>query len=322
MCQWWQKTEDICFSFHAIPNFQLYIQYNLNNFFILSIIKPFPPCLVQVYPKICKSKVIDSLINQFSQRNNYLFQKGNTDKQLETNLECVKSKERLKSKKKKTEKIITTANNNKTEDTGERKSEKDSETNISKNKSSEKGISHEVEPINTPNSQENIENSDTERGKDVTLQNQEKTFTQSSTEKHISHDTRASNSKISGNKKSVIILSDSMTKLLNGWEITQKIQSSCKIYVKTFSGATVSCMEDYMKPSLRNLPDYFILHAGTNDPSSEKCFMEIAESIINLACRLKNEIHDVIVLTIILRTDDKKLNEKGMELKFTIKRTN
>ena len=113
-----------------------------------------------------------------------------------------------------------------------------------------------------------------------------------------------------------------MTKLLIGWEMAKRIQSNCKIYVKTFSGATVSCMEDYMKPSLRNLPDYFILHAGTNDPSSEKCFMEIAESIINLACRLKNEIHDVIVLTIILRTDDKKLNEKGMELKFTIKRTN
>ena len=80
------------------------------------------------------------------------------------NLESVKSKE--------TEKIITTANNSKTKDTGEKKSEKDSETNISNNKSSEEDIFHEVEPINTPNSQENIENSDAEREKDVTLQNQ------------------------------------------------------------------------------------------------------------------------------------------------------
>ena len=79
------------------------------------------------------------------------------------NLESVKSKE--------TEKIITTANNSKTKDTGEKKSEKDSETNISNNKSSEEDIFHEVEPINTPNSQENIENSDAEREKDVTLQN-------------------------------------------------------------------------------------------------------------------------------------------------------
>ena len=142
-----------------------------------------------------------------SKQNNYILQKRNTDKKLETNLESVKSKkESVKSKE--TEKIIITANNNKTEDTGERKSEKDSETSISNNKSSQKDISHEFGPTNTSNSQENIENNDTERGKDVTLQNQEisieKNGTPISTEKHISHDTRANNSKISGNKKSVV----------------------------------------------------------------------------------------------------------------------
>ena len=89
--------------------------------------------------------------------------------------------------------------------------------------------------------------------------------------------------------------------------------------MKTFSGATVSCVEDYMKPSLRNPPDHFILHVGTNDLSSEKCSMKIAESIINLSCRLKNKIHDVSVSTIILRTDDKKLNEKEMEVNLHLK---
>ena len=101
--------------------------------------------------------------------------------------------------------------------------------------------------------------------------------------------------------------------------MAKKIQSNCKIYVKTFSGATVSCMEDYMKPSLRNPPDHFILHVETNDLNSEKCAMEIAESIINLACRLKNEIHDVSVSTFILRLDDKKLNEKEMEVNLHLK---
>ena len=47
-----------------------------------------------------------------------------------------------------------------------------------------------------------------------------KKFTQSSTDKHTSHDTRANNCKRSGNKKSVIILGDSMNKLLNGWQMT------------------------------------------------------------------------------------------------------
>ena len=102
-----------------------------------------------------KYKVIDSLINQFSQQNSYLFQKRNTDDQLETNLERVKSKE--------TEKIITSANSNKTEDTGGRKSEKNSETNISNNKNSEQDISHEVKLNNASNSQDNIENNDIEK---------------------------------------------------------------------------------------------------------------------------------------------------------------
>ena len=83
-----------------------------------------------------------------SKQNNYLFEKRNTDNQLETNLESVKSKEESE-KSKETEKIIITANNNKMEDNGERKSEKDSETSISNNKIIQKDISHEVEPTNS-----------------------------------------------------------------------------------------------------------------------------------------------------------------------------
>ena len=53
-----------------------------------------------------KNKVIVSLINQFSQQNNYLFKKRNTDSQLDADLESVKSKESVKNKKR--EKIKTT----------------------------------------------------------------------------------------------------------------------------------------------------------------------------------------------------------------------
>ena len=66
-------------------------------------------------------------------------------------------------------------------------------------------------------------------------------------------------------------------------------------------------------------PDHFILHVGTNDLSSKKSSMEIAESIINMACQLKNEIHDVSVSTIILRTDDKNWNENGMTVNLCLK---
>ena len=117
----------------------------------------------------------------------------------------------------------------------------------------------------------------------------------------------------------MVILDDSITKLLNGWEMTKRIQSDCKIYVKSFSGATVSCMEDYMKPSIKNSPDHFILHVGTNDLYSENSSMEMAESIANKAFRLKNEMHDVGVSIIVLRTHDKKLNEKGMRVNLHLK---
>ena len=101
--------------------------------------------------------------------------------------------------------------------------------------------------------------------------------------------------------------------------MAKRIQFNCKIYVKIFSGAVVSCIEDYMKPFLRKPPHHFILHVGTNDLSSEKSYMETAELIINLAYRLKNEMHGVIISTLILRNDDNKLNEKRMKVNLHLK---
>ena len=73
----------------------------------------------------------------------------------------------------------------------------------------------------------------------------------------------------------------------------------------------------YMKKCDKNKELSYIMYLDTNNLYGQN--MEIAESIINLACRLKNEIHDVSVSTIILRTDDKKLNEKGMEVNLHLK---
>ena len=39
--------------------------------------------------------------------------------------------------------------------------------------------------------------------------------------------------------------------------------------METISGATVSCVDDYMKPFLKNPPDHFILQFRTNDMSSK-----------------------------------------------------
>ena len=52
----------------------------------------------------------------------------------------------------------------------------------------------------------------------------------------------------------------------------------CKIYVKHFAGANTICMKHYMQPSLRNTPNHFILHVGTNDPDSDKTAKNIANT--------------------------------------------
>ena len=41
------------------------------------------------------------------------------------------------------------------------------------------------------------------------------------------------------------------------------------MYVIHFSGARAKCMNDYLKPSLREDDDHFIVHIGTNDLTAE-----------------------------------------------------
>ena len=116
------------------------------------------------------------------------------------------------------------------------------------------------------------------------------------------------------NEKSIFVIGDSMVKHLNGWEMSKKLNVNCKVFVKTFSGAKTTYMNDYAKPSVRSSPDHFILHVRTNDLSSDKSSEEIARSIIDLATSVKNKKHDVSISNIIIRADDKKLEEKRCEV--------
>ena len=70
-----------------------------------------------------------------------------------------------------------------------------------------------------------------------------------------------------------------MIKHLNGWELSKKLNANCKVFVKTFSGAKTTCMNDYVKPSLRSSPDHFILYVGTNDLFLDKSSEQIARSV-------------------------------------------
>ena len=89
-------------------------------------------------------------------------------------------------------------------------------------------------------------------------------------------------------EKNVVILGDSIVKHVNGWEIAKKLPN-CKVYAKSFSGAKVRCMKDYLKPSLRQNPDHVVLHVGTNDLDSDKDPELIAKSIVDLASTVKKD---------------------------------
>ena len=62
---------------------------------------------------------------------------------------------------------------------------------------------------------------------------------------------------------------DSTAKHVRGYELSRKVEN-CKVYVKSFSGAKVMCMEDYVKPTLREMPTHIIFHVGTNDVPTKK----------------------------------------------------
>ena len=72
------------------------------------------------------------------------------------------------------------------------------------------------------------------------------------------------------NEKPIFVIGDSMVKHLKGWEMFKKLNANYKVFVKTFSVSKTARMNDYVKPSVRNSPDYFILHVGTNDLPSDK----------------------------------------------------
>ena len=83
-----------------------------------------------------------------------------------------------------------------------------------------------------------------------------------------------------------------MIKHVNGWELSKKLEE-CNVYVKHFSKAQVCCVKDYLNSSLSKNLGHSILHVGTNSLDIHKGLKLKAKSIVDVACSLKNESHDV-----------------------------
>ena len=93
-----------------------------------------------------------------------------------------------------------------------------------------------------------------------------------------------------------------MIKNIKGWEISKKLQNA-NVYVRHFSGAKVRCMKDYLKPSLRENPDHFVLHVGTNDLDCDRSPDLTAKSIVDVASSLISGKHDMTISNTITRND-------------------
>ena len=65
-----------------------------------------------------------------------------------------------------------------------------------------------------------------------------------------------------GTKTSTVIVGDSMIKHVKGWGMSS---ATNRVTVKSFSGATIDDMSDFMKPVLRKKPENVIVHIGTNN---------------------------------------------------------
>ena len=72
------------------------------------------------------------------------------------------------------------------------------------------------------------------------------------------------NNESKSTKKKVFILGDSIIKHVKRYSLSKSLDN-CKVYVKDFPGARVRCMQDYVRPTIRENPNHIILHVGTND---------------------------------------------------------
>ena len=109
----------------------------------------------------------------------------------------------------------------------------------------------------------------------------------------------------------------SMVKKVNGFFLTKDIKHKYLVKVRSFSSAKTRCMQDHVKPTIRDFnPEHIIIHVGTNDLNSEKTASQIANAIVELATSLKSETNKIYVSLIVPRFDE--LNNKANEVNIRL----
>ena len=130
-----------------------------------------------------------------------------------------------------------------------------------------------------------------------------------------------SSSKSTGQgKETVVIAGDSIVKNIIGPKMSADDPDHYYI-VKPFPGATVSDMEDFVKPLTRRSPDKMILHVGTNDLRNNSSPKIIADSIVNIVTQIKEDSPGTAVgiSAILVRNGNNELAAKATQTNNILK---
>ena len=115
------------------------------------------------------------------------------------------------------------------------------------------------------------------------------------------------------NNESIYILGDSLVKYVEGWKLKISIEKNHNVYIRSFSGAKIKCMKDYVKPYIHEKnPDNVIFHVGTNELNSELPPEIIAISIIDVAKNTQSDSRIVSISDIVIHNDN--FNIKAMKV--------
>ena len=118
-------------------------------------------------------------------------------------------------------------------------------------------------------------------------------------------------------KRNVEICGDSMTKHLQAYRIGRSTNE--RVVSKSFSGATFKNLKHYIVPTLEKKPDELILHIGTND-LKDSAPKEIVRDIMALKEFVSSQTK-VTISELVLRTNDKKLNDKVKNVNELLKKS-
>ena len=105
-----------------------------------------------------------------------------------------------------------------------------------------------------------------------------------------------------------VVAGDSIVKKVKGWELPNEDDL---FVVRSFPGAKADHMESYIKPTLKNKPEFIIIHCGTNDLKN-KTPKSVAGNILLLAKSSQQENNIVLISSIAPRKDH--LDKKGKKV--------